>query len=133
MPESFAERLSQFTPDGTGLDRDGLLFAAGRASVRPNRGWAALACTLAASQVLTCVLFWPKSPEAGFLAQDGPPSQRVFEQFQPSTTHDDTELGALNSRAFVRIDGDLPPSAAVESMAPQSPPLHALDRSFLSN
>ena len=34
MSEPFAERLSRFTPDGGGLDRDALLFAARTRSVR---------------------------------------------------------------------------------------------------
>ena len=46
MSEPLAERLSRFTPDGSGLDRDALLFAAGRASARPNRRWVALAAAL---------------------------------------------------------------------------------------
>ena len=50
MSEPLAERLSRFTPDGAGLDRDSLLFAAGRASARPSRRWQALAAALAASR-----------------------------------------------------------------------------------
>jgi hypothetical protein len=50
MPEEpVVERLSRFTPDAGGLDRDSLLFAAGRASARPNRPWVALAAGLALS------------------------------------------------------------------------------------
>lgn len=59
MSERFAEHLSRFTPDGAGLDRDALLFAAGRASARPGRRWAALAAALALSQALTLVVLWP--------------------------------------------------------------------------
>jgi hypothetical protein len=54
------ERLSRFTPDAGGLDRDGLLYAAGRASARPNRGWITLAAGLALTQTLTLVLLWPR-------------------------------------------------------------------------
>ena len=49
MSEEFLERLSRFKPDAGGLDRDALLFATGRASARPNRGWVALAALLAAT------------------------------------------------------------------------------------
>ena len=38
MSEPILERLSRFTPDAGRLDRDALLFAAGRESARPNRG-----------------------------------------------------------------------------------------------
>jgi hypothetical protein len=60
MSEPILERMSRFTPDAGGLDRDALLFAAGRGSARPNRGWIALATMLASSQVLSLVLLWPR-------------------------------------------------------------------------
>ncbi len=59
MSEPFLERLTRFTPNAAGLDRDALLFAAGRSSARPNRGWKALATALAGSQVLSLVVLWP--------------------------------------------------------------------------
>jgi hypothetical protein len=60
MSEPFLDRLSKFTPDAGGLNRDALLFAAGRASARPNRGWIALATALAGSQALSLALLWPR-------------------------------------------------------------------------
>jgi hypothetical protein len=60
MSEEFLERLSRFKPDAGGLDRDALLFAAGRASARPNRGWVALAALLANTQILSLVFLWPR-------------------------------------------------------------------------
>ena len=66
MSEPILERLSRFTPDAGGLDRDALLFAAGRGSARPNRGWMTLASLLAGTQALSLVLLWPhSSPPAG--------------------------------------------------------------------
>ena len=53
-------RLSRFTPDPGGLDRDALLYAAGRASARPSRAWPALAAALAVTQVLTLALLRPR-------------------------------------------------------------------------
>jgi hypothetical protein len=68
MSEPFLERLSRFTPDAGRLDRDALLFAAGRGSVRPNRGWVTLATLLASTQLLSLVLLWPRpTPPAGQL------------------------------------------------------------------
>ncbi len=66
MSEPFLERLNRFTPDASGLDRDALLFAAGRASVRPNRGWKTLATLLASTQALSLVILWlhPTPPAA---------------------------------------------------------------------
>ncbi len=65
MSEPFLERLSRFTPNAGGLDRDALLFAAGRGSARPNRGWITLAALLANTQILSLVLLWtrPNLPE----------------------------------------------------------------------
>ena len=60
MSRSPFERLSQFTPDAGRLDRDALLFAAGRRSARSGRVWMAVAGLLAASQMLSLVLLWPR-------------------------------------------------------------------------
>jgi hypothetical protein len=67
MSEPFLERLSRFTPHAGGLDRDALLFAAGRNSARPNRGWITLAVLLTNTQILSLVLLWPRPtpPEGG--------------------------------------------------------------------
>src|SRR5262249_53944786 len=54
------------TPDAGSLQRDALLFAAGRGSARPNRGWKMLAAVLAGTQVLSLALLWPHAvPPAG--------------------------------------------------------------------
>jgi hypothetical protein len=60
MSEPFLDRLSRFTPDSGRLDRDALLFAAGRSSARPARGWIALASLLTGTQALSLVLLWPR-------------------------------------------------------------------------
>jgi hypothetical protein len=68
MSEPFLERLSRFTPHAGGLDRDALLFAAGRSSGRPNRGWITLATLLANTQILSLVLLWQRpTPQEGRL------------------------------------------------------------------
>ena len=59
MSEPFLERLSRFTPETGGLNRDAVLFAAGRASARPNRAWVGLASLLAGTQTLSLVLLLP--------------------------------------------------------------------------
>jgi hypothetical protein len=64
-----AERLARFTPDASALDRDALMFAAGRASVRTGRFWPCLAGLLAAAQAVTLTLLLterttPPSPAA---------------------------------------------------------------------
>jgi hypothetical protein len=68
MSESFLERLSRFTPNAGGLDRDSLLYAAGRESARPNRRWIALAAALAALQPLSLLFLWPHpAPPAAYV------------------------------------------------------------------
>jgi hypothetical protein len=65
MSDSFLQRLKCFTPDGSGLDRDRLLFDLGRQTARRNRWWPALSSILAMTQVITLALFlWarPMSP-----------------------------------------------------------------------
>jgi hypothetical protein len=65
MSEPILENLSRFTPDAGGLDRDALIFAAGRASARASRGWQKLACLLACTQALSLAFLWPRSSPHG--------------------------------------------------------------------
>ncbi len=58
-----AAQLSRFTPDRGVLDRDALIFAAGRASANKRRRWRVIAGTLAASQLLTLCILWPRAAE----------------------------------------------------------------------
>lgn len=62
-PDPLTDRLNRFTPNAAGFDRDAILFAAGRRSARISRVWPAATVLLAASQVVTLVLLWPRSPE----------------------------------------------------------------------
>jgi hypothetical protein len=57
------DRLSRFTPNVAGLDRDAILFAAGRQSVRSVGIWKVLAGLLLASQFVTLFVLWPRSAE----------------------------------------------------------------------
>ena len=56
------ESLSRFTPSPGGIDRDAILFAAGRSSARPDRKWPTLAALLALSQILTVGLLLSPGP-----------------------------------------------------------------------
>jgi hypothetical protein len=47
------DKLAHFNPVSSTIDRDAMLFAAGRASASRSRGWIALASMLACSQVAT--------------------------------------------------------------------------------
>ncbi len=53
MNDPVARTLARFTPAPTGLDRDELLFRAGRASAGRARGWKLAAGLLAVTQAVT--------------------------------------------------------------------------------
>ena len=119
MHESLAERLSRFTPDAGGLDRDALLFAAGHASARPGRRWMALAGALAASQLLTLLFLWPHTPPSI------PPVPPVaVEPTKPLPPPDPSSWASLRGR-MLAAEGDWPAPAADDSLVPDEPPLHA--------
>ena len=120
MSEPLAERLSRFTPDAGGLDRDALLFAAGRASARPGRRWKALAGALAASQVLTLVLLWPHAPPAAPSVAPAPPV--AVQTAEPAPPPDPSSWSSLRDRMFA---GDQPTPAGGDSYVPDESPLRA--------
>jgi hypothetical protein len=122
MSEPLAERLSRFTPDGSGLDRDALLFAAGRASVRPNRRWQTLAAVLAASQLLTLVCLWPPTP--------APPAPPVVVESRPLDVSPEEPAPAPGGEwtprtALLSLDLDRSEPPSDEPMVPPEPPLRA--------
>jgi hypothetical protein len=128
MSEPFIERLSRFTPDAGGLDRDFLLYAAGRASVRPNRTWIALAAALAVTQPLFLILLWPRTtPPAGHVALTSasrlPP---------PSTLHastadrpDSAGLWSVRHNALDLEHEDNPAPPGTVTFVESGPPLRA--------
>ncbi len=119
MSEPLAERLSRFTPDSAGLDRDALLFAAGRASVRPSRRWRAVAGVLAASQLLTLAALWPRIPPARI----DPPTVAA----QPSEPvalplpRDPSQLGVLSERLLASEGNWIPPTEDGPMIEPEPP------------
>jgi hypothetical protein len=62
MSDPVIDKLARFTPTDR-LDRDDLLFRAGRASAPDRRGWIALAGLLAVTQVAT-LAFWFTHPRS---------------------------------------------------------------------
>jgi hypothetical protein len=128
MSEPFLERLSRFTPDAGGLDRDALLFAAGRNSVRPKGGWVTVASLLAATQALSLVLLWPRpnpptSPSTMSIATV-PIPQRALEH--PSSEAFPSAPYVLSARhSLLESDLETPPTADV-TFIDQGPPLRAV-------
>ena len=58
------DRLSRFTPNAPGLDRDAILFAAGKRAGRGSWAWKVVAGLLAVSQAVTLVALWPREVPA---------------------------------------------------------------------
>ena len=124
MSEAFLERLSRFTPDAGGLDRDALLFAAGRNSVRPNRGWAAVASLLAATQALSLILLWPRpnppaSPGATSVANAPIPPRQLDPSLPEPFPRPPHELSA---RRLLEPDLEARPAGEI-TFVDQEPPL----------
>jgi hypothetical protein len=124
MSEPLAERLSRFTPDAAGLDRDVLLFAAGRASIRPNRRWQVVAGALAACQLLTLIGLWPRTPSARISSPIV--AVRPSESAAAPALHDPSELGVLSERLLASEGNWVPPADDGPMIAPE-PPLRVFD------
>jgi hypothetical protein len=131
MSEPLSERLSQFTPDGSTLDRDALLFAAGRASARPNRGWMVAVGALTACQMITLVLLLPGT-KISF--ERSSPSALAHQVVQPeaASSPDASELGVLTRQLIDAKDNDVPSFAYVVNLAPNDPSLTNLAGSTLA-
>jgi hypothetical protein len=125
MSEPFLERLSGFTPDAGRLDRDALLFAAGRRSARPNRGWMTLASVLAGTQALSLVLLWPRPapPAARFIvpvaAVPAPPADLA-----PPTSRAPVGAGLRWARHSL-MEAETPDRPADVTFIDRGPPLRA--------
>jgi hypothetical protein len=61
MSDPVIDKLTRFTPTDR-LDRDDVLFRAGRASAPGRKGWIALAGLLTATQVTTMSFWFVQSP-----------------------------------------------------------------------
>jgi hypothetical protein len=126
MPEPIVERLSRFTPDGSRLDRDALLFAAGRASVRPMAtAWSAAVGALIACQLVTLVLLWPQA-KTPFTPTDNPP--RIVELRAVDVAPipaDSSAIWTLSQSALRSETCDLPRGIAVDKLVAADPPLRA--------
>jgi hypothetical protein len=128
MSEPIPERLSRFTPDASVLDRDALLFAAGRASARPNRRWIAVAVGLAACQLLTLGLFWfrPGPAPAPSATLVGPgPSPTAIRPLTSAFPADDVQTWVMRWRLLAAHSDDLPPPTSVGEPEPSPRQLRA--------
>ena len=117
MPGPLEDGLSRFTPSMGNLDRDGLLFAAGRASARPGRKWPMVAALLALSQALTLALLVAGTPPP---SRPEPPTEVV-----PDVPTESEPLSPPIIRRWPSALDELPvPEPASSDLMPDEPPLH---------
>jgi hypothetical protein len=121
--DPLAERLRRFSPDRSGLDRDALLFAAGRAAARPNRRWQALTAMLAACQLISLSLLWPRSLPTALPISGAPVAEdSIIGSPRFVGTDFPDEPGVL--RAGMLTDGaDVRPPILKGPLVPDEPPL----------
>jgi hypothetical protein len=104
------DRLSRFTPSDPALDRDAILFAAGRRSACGSWLWKAAAGLLAASQAVTLVALWPKPPAPTAAVAPAPRVAPVPEPvLPPSPPQSDVWTAAAGPDV---LEATPPPSAA---------------------
>ena len=116
MPGPLADGLSRFTPSLGTLDRDGLLFAAGRASARPARKWPTVAALLALSQALTLALLVAGTP---------PPRSEPPVEVIPVVPSESEPPSPPIVRRWPSALDELPvPEPASSDLMPDEPPLH---------
>jgi len=125
MSEPFLERLSRFTPDASGLDRDTLLFLAGRASAPPRRLWMVIAAVLAVSQAATLILLWPRDEPPPPTHRSLPPPV-VVPELPRESQEDGSRLMSLQRRVLDSGTDDLPPTPGSDGLAVPAGPLRGL-------
>jgi len=119
MSEDVTAKLARFTP--TGLDRDTVLFAAGKAAGR-RAAWKWLAAALAVSNAVTLTaLVWPRPTANEILtpARLGPPAEGADESPVGYPTPAPFSYSAL----MQNLDANGSPAIADGSEAPRSAPL----------
>jgi len=122
--DAFVQRLSRLTPTPAALDRDALLFAAGRASARGSRPLVALASALATSQLLTLVFLWPRAPLPP--AEPLSAGASVAVANQDSTPAPPYQLSELR-RDLLSAEHDGLRRSTDGCFVPDDPPLRAFD------
>lgn len=116
MSEDVTAKLARFTP--TGLDRDAVLFAAGKAAGRREVWkWVALAL-LGTNAVTLAMLAWPKSSP---VVVTEPPGLPVL----PHTSSDEP-YGPLATSSYLELMQTLDADAALPPTGGSSPPSRPL-------
>jgi hypothetical protein len=125
MSEPLPKGLNRFTPNPGGLDRDALLFAAGRASARTSRVWKVAAGALAVSQLLTLMLLWPRPAPPAVAPAPSPVAPAVIEPVVPAESDTDGPRLLSLRRNLPGSAADLSDGQGVEDLIESGPPLRA--------
>jgi hypothetical protein len=125
MSRRIDELLKCFTPDTSGLDRDALLFAAGRASARPNRLLLSLVACLTLSQAITlaAIVLRPTESVPAAVHDTVVPTTPAAPEMPPPVSHRDgafTFIPRPTSEAL-----ELPVPKGLDDLVPDDPPLRA--------
>lgn len=115
------DRLARFTPSAGGLDRDALLFAAGRRSARASRLWPLATALLVVSQAATLVALWPREQATPVIVPTAAPARPTSEFALPPVSPE-PDLWSAGSR-FEVVQGSVPVGAA--EFVSAGPPLTA--------
>ena len=104
LTDPVARALARFTPAAPGLDRDELLFRAGRASARSGRLWKGAAALLLVTNAATLAVWLSTPPRPGVVVETRPTPERSAE---PAPTEVDAAPPSWIVTA--RLTGELPP------------------------
>jgi hypothetical protein len=127
MPEDVTRdsalgKLARFQPSATGIDRDAMLFAAGRASARLRR-WKALAGLLAILQLGTACA-WLIVTHTGQPAQvAAPTSSPRTDLSEPMSPVEPMSPASYGGLAKWRDRDELPATPTLDDPAPSGPTL----------
>lgn len=115
MSEPVIEQLGMLKPSNAGLDRDAMLYAAGRASARPRRIWPTLAGVLAITQCLMLFVIFN-----GNRLLDAPPATNMTQR--PEVPAETSPAVSIYARALRTADPEaLPPTVAMVAVSPDEP------------
>jgi hypothetical protein len=121
-PDPVTDRLARFTPSAAGLDRDALLFKAGRRSARASRLWLVATTVLAVSQAATLVVLWPHETANRPVTSTAPPAAAPAPETGSPPPSPDPGLWSVGSRPDVL---DRPVSGSAGEFVSAGPPLTA--------
>jgi hypothetical protein len=104
-PDPLTDALARFTPAAR-LDRDEVLFQAGRASARAGRLWKGAAALLLATNAATLAI-WFLTPPRQVVVLESRPSPLPADPAEPPPT--ETESQSPSWTVTARRTGELPP------------------------